>query len=131
MINKTLAEKQGLDDETITEIEQIHSLLQSLLEKANLGVFNTSVYNAIEKLEFQAQELWGFKQDPGYHTWKRLYEFRCQWVGRKFQCGKTGEIFTIPEDVMERDFFRVGDGWVDVGRLNFYSRFSGVREITK
>lgn len=128
-INRDLAEKQGLSEREIIAIEEIHTQLSKLLSKANLGVFNTSIYNAIEQLEFQAQDLWGFSQDPGFHTWKKLYEFRCQWVGRTFKCNITGIEVSIPEYVMERDFISVGKGFVDVGRLNMYARFSGVTEI--
>lgn len=129
MINKALAAQRNLSEETVSEIEEIHTQLSKLLSRANLGVFNTSVYNAIEQLEFQAQTLWDFPQDPALHTWKKLYEFRCQWVGKKYKCNKTGVEVSIPEDVRERDFISVGEGYVDVGRLNAYARFSGVTEI--
>ena len=55
----------------------------------------------------------------------RLEQFRKLWVGRKFKCLETGEEFIIPDDVRECDFFKVGNGYVDVGRLNFYCRFGG------
>lgn len=52
-------------------------------------------------------------------------EFKMIWSGRKYRCNDTGEVFTIPENVKECDFFKVGDGFVDVGRLGSYSRFGG------
>lgn len=128
-INKTLATQRNLSKETISKIEEIHVQLTKLLSRANLGVFNTSVYNAIEQLEFQAQTLWNFPQDPAFHTWKLLYEFRCQWANRTFKCNKTGVEISIPEDVRERDFISVGEGYVDTGRLNAYARFCGVTEV--
>lgn len=55
----------------------------------------------------------------------KLEQFRKQWVGRKFKCLETGEEFTIPDDVRECDFFKVGNGFIDVGRLDAYSRRGG------
>ena len=55
----------------------------------------------------------------------KLEQFRKIWAGRVFRCLETGEEFTIPEDVRETDFFTVGNGFVDVGRLGFYCRFGG------
>lgn len=131
MINKALAMQQCLSEDEIEAIEEIHVVLESLLKRANLGVFNTSIYNAIEQLEYKAQELWGFPQDASRHTWKKLYEFRCQWVGRTFKCNFTGVEVSLPEDVEECDFIRVGEGFVDCGRLNAYSRFCAVTEVNK
>ena len=128
--NRELAKRRDLSDEDISQIDEIHEQLESLITKRSpLGVFNQAVYDKIEDLEFRAQELWGFPQDKNFHTWKHVYEFKCQWVGRKFRCTKTGEEFTIPEDVYETAFYKIGEGYVDTGRLNFYSRFSGVQEI--
>lgn len=57
---------------------------------------------------------------------------KTEFVGRKFQCDKTKEIFTIPEDVRPRDFFAFGDGcFIDVGD-GYYSRAGGYfTEITE
>lgn len=61
-----------------------------------------------------------------------LKEFRKQWVGRKYKCLDTGEEFTIPSTVRQRDFFSFGNCFVDVGRLNAYARYGGnIKEITK
>ena len=129
--NRELAKLRGLSDEDISQIDDIHEQLEALITKrGSLGVFNQAVYDKIEDLEFRAQELWGFPQDNNFHTWKHAYEFKCQWIGRKFRCMTTGEELTIPEDVYETAFYKIGEGFVDTGRLNAYSRFSGVQEIT-
>lgn len=131
VINKDLAKQRNLSDESIAKIEEIHTQLSKLLARAGLGVFNTSVYNAMQQLEFQAQDLWDFPQDPRMHTWCKLYEFRCQWVGRSFKCNETGVEVTLPLEIFEGDFIPVGKGFVDVGRLHCYARFGGVTEVTK
>lgn len=59
----------------------------------------------------------------------REEEFQNIWAGRVFQCTLTGEKFTIPDDVYQTAFYQIGRGFVDVGRLNCYSRFSNVVEI--
>jgi len=68
--------------------------------------------------------------DKSYHRYLNEYKFKKQWVGRKFKCVSTGEMFTIPFEVRERDFFKVGDGFVDVGRLDAYCRMAGVVEVS-
>lgn len=61
----------------------------------------------------------------------RLNMFRMYWGGRQFKCNDTGEVFTIPEDCYEGDFYKVGNGCVDLGRFNveknepFYYRIGG------
>lgn len=60
----------------------------------------------------------------------KLEQFRQQWAGRVFRCKETGETFTIPSDVRECDFFRVGNGFIDVGRFGYYHRRGGdIEEI--
>lgn len=128
--NPTLVKMRGIDEESVKQIDLLHEKLDKLMSRANLGVFNQSVYDGIETIENQLQLLWGFGIDKSMHTWKHLYKFRSQWIGRRFQCKTTGETFTIPENVKERDFFRVGQGFVDTGVLDGYARFSNVIEIT-
>ena len=129
MHNKILGDKLGISQEERDEIDRIHERLGDLVSRANLGVFNQSVYNAIEEYERQLQSLWGFPRNERKHTWKHRYKFKCTWVGRLFQCQSTGEIFEIPETVEERDFYSWGEAYVDVGRFDCYSRFSNCKEI--
>jgi len=128
--NPTLVKLRGIDEESVRQINLLHEKLDKLMSRANLGVYSQSVYDEIEKIEEQIQFLWKFGIDKSMHKHKHLYKFRCHWIGKKFQCKTTGEIFTIPENVKERDFFRVGEGFVDTGVLDGYSRFSNVIEIS-
>lgn len=128
--NPTLVKMRGIDEESVKQINILHEKLDKLMSRANLGVFNPVIYDGIETIENQLQLLWGFGIDKSMHTYKHLYKFRSQWIGRRFQCKTTGETFTIPEDVKERDFFRVGQGFVDCGVLDGYSRRSNVIEIS-
>lgn len=128
--NPTLVKMRGIDEDSVKQINLLHEKLDKLMSRANLGVFSQSVYEEIESIEMKLQLLWGFGIDKSMHTYKHLYKFRCSWVNRVFKCKTTGETFTIPENVKERDFFRVGDGFVDVGVLDGYSRRSNVIEIT-
>ena len=128
--NPTLVKLRGIDEESVKQINLLHEKLDKLISRANLGVFNQSVYDEIEKMEEQLQVLWKFGVDKSMHTYKHPYKFRSQWIGRRFQCKTTGETFTIPEDVKERDCYWFGEAMVDVGRLDAYSRFSNVIEIS-
>lgn len=50
---------------------------------------------------------------------------KTKFVGRKFQCNTTKEVFTIPEDVRPKAFYMFGDGcFIDVGD-GYYSRWGG------
>lgn len=129
MHNKTLADKQGLTEETRAAIDEIHGQIDFLMGRSSLGVFHQAVYDKIEELEFQLQDLWGFSQDEAYHTHKHRYAFKAQWCGTQWECLTTGEKFVIPETVEERDFYSWGEAYVDVGRYGCYSRFSNCKEV--
>lgn len=129
-INMQLAKEMGLSQETIEHINSIHDKLEDLLSKVSEG-FNQNRYETIEAYEYTLQELWGFPQDPSYHTWKKRYEFKCQWANRTFRCKDTSVEFTIPEGIEEGAFFIIGKGFLDVGRLNAYSRRGGNLEEIK
>jgi hypothetical protein len=129
--NRWLAEERGLDEQTIDRIDFIHAMIDSLI-KCNIGKeFSESVYNEIESLEYILQECWGFNKDCGHHTWKRIYKFKNEWVGRTFRCCSTEVEFTIPFEVQERDFYSIGESFIDVGRLDGYWRSGGkLEEVT-
>lgn len=127
-INTKLAEERGLDQEDIELINLIHEQLEVLINRTK---YNQVVYDTIENLENALQCLWRFPQDPSYHTWKKRYEFKCQWVNRTFRCKDTGIEFTIPECVEECAFFIIGKAFLDVGRLNAYIRRGGNLEEVK
>ena len=128
--NPTLVKMRGIDEESVKQINLLHEKLDKLMSRANLGVFNQSVYDEIERIEMALQLLWRFGIDKSMHTYKHLYKFRSQWVNRTFQCKTTGETFTIPENIKERDCYWFGQAMIDVGRLDAYSRFSNAIEIT-
>jgi hypothetical protein len=128
-INMKLAEMRGLSDKTILKINSIHAELDGILLTAKVGSFSYLTYKKIELAESYLQRLWGFDEDKDMHTWKQLYKFRCDWVGRVFECNTTEELFTIPCDVKERCFYTIGDGFLDVGVLDGYCRWGGIKEV--
>lgn len=123
--NNELVEELGVSSGNVQEINKLHEKLNTFIAAWVKEPFSEDRKEEIHQIEYTLQRLWGFSQDRGYHTWAKLYEFRCQWVGKQFMCKKTGIVFTIPDDVKERDFFSFGKCAVDVGRLNAYSRFIG------
>lgn len=61
----------------------------------------------------------------------KLKEFKEIWVGRKFQCEKTGVIVALTDDIVfPRAFIAVGEGSIDLGD-GFYSRRIGNIEEVK
>lgn len=129
MINMQLAKARGLSDEEIEQIEYLHGRLELYLVYGCLCGYDEDLYTTIEEKEYLLQRLWGFPQDPKQHKWKHIYKFKSQWAGRTFWCVITGEEFTIPNTVKERDCFYFGKAFVDVGRLDGYSRFSNCKEV--
>lgn len=129
MINIQLVKSKNLSEEAINKIELIHDKLSKLMSRAGLGIFNQSVCDKIEQLEFELQDWWGFELDESKHTYKKLYRWRCDWIARRFKCLETGEVFQIPDDVYYNQFFKVGNGFIDVGN-EYYCRFGGkIQEI--
>lgn len=124
-INRKLAEDYGLDESAIQQIEALHEKLDTLIAAWVKELYTEERAEEVHSIEDQLQALWGFSVDRSYHTWASLYEFRCQWVGKKYRCKETGEEFTIPDNVKPRDYFTFGQCGVDVGRLNCYSRMIG------
>lgn len=130
--NRDLARLRGISEETCQYIDEVHRGLNNLLALWAGESWEEPRHKLIESTEFMLQELWGFEQDSAYHTWTKRYKFKTEWAGRVFRCTTTGECFTIPASVEERDFYQIGEGGVDVGRLNFYSRFIGnIEEIER
>jgi hypothetical protein len=128
--NRQLAEALGLSEEAINEIDRIHPLIDKFTRAWVEEPFSQGRKDEIHSLEYLLQRLWGFSEDCGYHRYADEYEFKCQWVGKKYRCTNTGEEFTIPYEVKERDCYFFGDGaMIDVGRLHCYARFSGVEPV--
>ena len=129
MINMQLAKARGLSDEDIKQIEYLHGSLELCLGRGCLHGYDEDLYKAIEQFEYLLQDLWGFPRDVKEHKWKHRYKFKSQWAGRTFRCNTTGDEFTIPNSVEERDFYSFGEAFVDVGRLDCYARFSNCKEV--
>lgn len=126
-VNRALASLKGISKENINKINKIHNILEELiLGSIVVGRDDVAVLDEIMDLEYQLQELWGYPLNSAFHTWRRRYLFKKQWAFTTWECQKTGERFTIPYDVEEIDYFKIGEGWIDVGRYNLYSRMSGV-----
>ena len=95
-------------------------------------MFFNNTEDAVEALHgiaFALQWLWGFPLNKKMHKDVFDFEFKQLWAGKKYKCTKTGEVFTIPNDVKECDFFQIGEGFLDTGRLAVYCRLMGVEEV--
>ena len=125
-INKTLAEERGISQEDQDKIEELHNLLENLINSAVEEGYpdERKIINLIQEAEYMLQALRNLPCDRKYHTWFKNYLFRSEWVGRKFECKDTGVVFTIPSNVSRGDFFKIGNGFVDVGD-GYYSRKGG------
>ncbi len=128
MINHKLADEMGLTTGEREVIETLHKIISDY-EKCSLlrGGSLEDAEGFLTACDYTLQELWGFPKDEKFHTYFDNFKFKKEWVGRTFVSGD-GTTFTIPLDVRKREFYPIGEGFVDVGD-GFYSRFSGVKEV--
>ena len=123
--NKELAKQQGISQEACIAIDEMHKMREQIMARPSM--FFDSTEDAVEALHgiaFALQWLWGFPLNKKMHKDVFDFQFNRIWAGNKYKCTKTGEIFTIPEDVKECDFFQFGEAFVDVGRRGSYCRMS-------
>lgn len=128
--NKELAKKQGLSEEDCIAIDVLHKMREQIVSRPGMFFDNTEdAVEALHGISFALQWIWEFPLDKKMHRDVFDFEFKQEWVGRKFKCKSTGEVFIIPKDVEECDFFSFGSAFVDVGRLGAYHRLGGCEEV--
>lgn len=126
--NRRLAEQRGISEEECLEIDKLHNFSETIMNYYldSGDPFNTAKF-MLTGIDFELQRLWRFPQDEAFHTLYKRYDFKCLWAGRQFRCKKTGSVFKIPNSVTPKDFYGVGDGFIDVGD-GYYCRFGGAIE---
>lgn len=131
--NKELANKQKLTDGARTAIDELHEMRHQIMCHPNMYFKNTEeAVEALHGIAFALQWLWSFPLSKTMHKDVEAFEFNQKWRGRKFKCTETNVEFTIPDNVKERDYFLVGNGALDLGRLKLYSRIVGnIEEVDK
>lgn len=123
--NKELAKRQGLSEETCIAIDELHKMREQIVSCPDMFFDNTGdAVEALHGIAFALQWLWGFPLNKKMHKDVFDFEFNRTWAGLKYRCTETGEVFTIPENVKECDFFQFGEAFIDVGRRSSYCRMS-------
>lgn len=75
MLNADVIARQGLADDTVEKIVEVHGLMDGVIESPE--DYDDPV-SLIEHYEFWLQELWGFPQDRNYHIhWLRTKGCTC------------------------------------------------------
>lgn len=124
--SRALGVQRGIPEDKLLLIDELHSQIESFIVWAlEAGYGNELVKPILRGSDFLLQDLWQFSRDEQFHTYYKQFLFRKQWYGRKFRCEETGEEFTMPHNVRERQCYTVGNGFIDVGRLDCYSRTIG------
>lgn len=79
MINMNLAKEKNLSDKTIRRIESLHDHLDKVLKEPYFFVPTPDkVDEYIQSIEYYLQELWGFPQDPHFHShWYKVKWCKC------------------------------------------------------
>ena len=132
--NKQLADERGVSEKDREYIDQLHDLLYKLINSYTLDVPYEEAEALVKSANKTLSDLWGFDYNPRYDQWTpRLAQkwMNLTWGGRIFKCKDTGEeVLLTCDKVYEKSFVRVGNGFVDLGVANGYSRFGGnIKEI--
>ena len=134
MHNKQLADERGVSEEDREYIDQLHDLLYKLINSYTLDVPYEEAEALVKSANKTLSDLWGFDYNPRYDQWTpRLAQkwMKLAWEGKRYRCKDTGaEVLLTCDKVYEKSFVRVGNGFVDLGVANGYSRFGGnIEEI--
>ena len=132
--NRQLADERGVSEKDREYIDQLHDLLYKLINIYTLAVPYEEAEALVKSANKTLSDLWGFDYNPRYDQWTpRLAQkwMNLTWGGRIFKCKDTGEeVLLTCDKVYEKSFVRVGNGFVDLGVANGYSRFGGnIKEI--
>lgn len=123
---RALGASRSLPEVVLEEIDMLHTEIEIYMVWALMQrIEETAVQVTLRDADFRLQDLWGFPRDERFHTYFKKFRFRKAWYGRRFRCKETGDEFTMPIDVQEARCYSVGGGFVDVGRLDCYSRRVG------
>lgn len=130
-INKTLAQARGISQEDQDKIEELHTLVQSLIDAALEEGYpdKEEIVELIHEAEFAMQKLWNLPRDAYCHTRVNEYDFKFNWAGKRYLCRDTGVTKTLPKDIKCGDFFPIGNGFVDVGDGYYYRIGGNVVEV--
>lgn len=75
MLNKALIEKQKLTQEDVELLKYLHEAMKHIV--SNPDDYGNPV-EKIEKLEYEMQKAWKFKEDRDFHThWMRIKGCTC------------------------------------------------------
>ena len=132
--NKQLADERGISQQDREYIDQLHVLLFKLIDSYTLDVPYEEAEALVKSANKTLSDLWGFEYNPYYDQWTpRLAQkwMHLTWEGKRFRCKDTGEEVLIFGDMIyEGSFIPVGNGAVDLGRVNSYHRIIGnIEEI--
>lgn len=127
--NRQLAIERNISQENIEAIDALHEMLEKLISSYTLEIPYEEARDLVRSANMTLSNLWGFTYDERYDQWTPRFEQRRMelvWVGRTFRCEETGTVRTIEaKDVGVCHLWDCGNGCVDFGRPNAYSRIIG------
>ena len=71
-LNERLAIRQGVTDEQLETLKELHALKLALFERMNTTVDHAELKRGaacLEDIEFGMQRAWNFPEDRGMHEW--------------------------------------------------------------
>ncbi len=131
---RRLGALRKIPEADLLQIDSLHVAADELMRKGISGELDDEYVKVLlTNLDYELQGLWRFPADKAFHTYVNVYRFRKEWVGKSYRCLATGVERTISyEDMLktqETDEIPVGEGFVDVGRLDGYHRLIGVAPL--
>ena len=134
MHNKQLADQRGVSEKDREYIDQCHLMLEELIDTYSLSIDFDKAAELCHDIEYLLQDLWGFSRSRHHHTWINSLKQKWMlltWGERIFKCKDTGEeVLIVGDMIYEGSFIPVGNGAIDLGRVNSYHRIVGnIEEI--
>jgi hypothetical protein len=104
--NREFAEKVGMTENQIIAADEAYTQIELILSDYKMVCDSPEkAIDILHGLEYFLQSLFGFPLEKDYHRYAKEFEFKQKWVGRRWKCSTTGEVFTIPNDVYETAFY--------------------------
>ena len=132
--NLDLVKQRNISVDNVALINELHDLLYKLLDSYTLDIPYDEAETLVKSANKTLSDLWGFDYNPRYDQWTPRLAHKWMsltWGERIFKCKDTGEEVLIFGDMIyEGSFIAVGNGAIDLGRVNSYHRMVGnIEEI--
>lgn len=119
--NAELVKARGISDEAVAEINELHTIIDGIVDNYSRTDDFYSTVSTVRELEFRLQALWGFNQDSRYHTHVNRVTRKhkeVNYLGVEYRCLQSGVSHIISEEDMSSNrVIPIGRGFIDFGSV--------------